>query len=145
MHFQYPTYAWPSLVLYTRSPTPAMILIAVRHVAPATCTPRDKQTRFSTRVKDKGKTIESSRIWIQTMACLWLITYSAKVPTWFLTIESADSFRRIWAHSIQHTAIQQHSLHGRRILRSGGPNHVNYRVHCAFSIAITLETEALTN
>jgi hypothetical protein len=36
----------PSPVLCTRSPTPAMILIHVRHVTPSTCTPRDKQTRF---------------------------------------------------------------------------------------------------
>jgi hypothetical protein len=32
-----------------------MILITARHATPATCTPRDKQTRFSTRNKDKGK------------------------------------------------------------------------------------------
>jgi hypothetical protein len=32
-----------------------MILIAARHAAPATCTPRDKQTRFSKQNKDKGK------------------------------------------------------------------------------------------
>jgi hypothetical protein len=34
----------PSPVLYTRSPTPATILVITRHPAPATCTPRDKQT-----------------------------------------------------------------------------------------------------
>jgi hypothetical protein len=45
----------PSLILCTRSPTPAMILVAARHVAPATCTPRDKQTRFSERDKYKRK------------------------------------------------------------------------------------------
>jgi hypothetical protein len=45
----------PSLILYTRSPTPAMILIATCHAAPATCTPRDKQTRFSKWNKDKRK------------------------------------------------------------------------------------------
>jgi hypothetical protein len=33
-----------------------MILIAARHTAPTTCTPRDKQTRFSERNKDKRKT-----------------------------------------------------------------------------------------
>jgi hypothetical protein len=33
-----------SVVLYTRSPTPAMILVAARHTAPNTCTPRDKKT-----------------------------------------------------------------------------------------------------
>jgi hypothetical protein len=43
----------PSLVLCTRSPIPIMILVAARHATPATCTPRDKQTRFSERKKDK--------------------------------------------------------------------------------------------
>jgi hypothetical protein len=45
----------PSPILCTRSPTPATILVVTRHVAPATCTPRDKQTRFSneTRIKEK--------------------------------------------------------------------------------------------
>jgi ribosome biogenesis protein Nip4 len=33
-----------------------MVLVAARHVAPATCTPRDKQTRFFERNKDKRKT-----------------------------------------------------------------------------------------
>jgi hypothetical protein len=33
-----------------------MIIIAARHAAPATCTPRDKQTRFSKQNKDKRKT-----------------------------------------------------------------------------------------
>jgi hypothetical protein len=32
------------LVLFTRSPTPTTVLIAARHAAPATYTPRDKQT-----------------------------------------------------------------------------------------------------
>jgi hypothetical protein len=46
----------PSLALYTRSPTPAMILVTARHTAPATCTSQDKQTWFSKRNKDKRKT-----------------------------------------------------------------------------------------
>jgi hypothetical protein len=45
-----------SPVLYTRSPTPTTILIIACHAAPATCTPRDKQTQFSKRNKDKRKT-----------------------------------------------------------------------------------------
>jgi hypothetical protein len=36
-----------------------MIFIAVHHTAPATCTPRDKQTRFFKQNKDKNKTIET--------------------------------------------------------------------------------------
>jgi hypothetical protein len=46
----------PSTVLCTRSPTLATVLFAARHAAPATCTPRDKKTRFSERNKDKRKT-----------------------------------------------------------------------------------------
>jgi hypothetical protein len=45
-----------SPVLCTRSPTPATVLVAARHAAPATCTTRDKQTRFSERNKGKRKT-----------------------------------------------------------------------------------------
>jgi hypothetical protein len=45
----------PSLVLCTRSPTPVTVLVAACHAAPATCTPRDKQTRFSERNKGKRK------------------------------------------------------------------------------------------
>jgi hypothetical protein len=56
----------PSPVLCIRSPTRTTILIAASHAAPATCTPRDKQTRFSTRYKDKGKQMKLSRIRIQT-------------------------------------------------------------------------------
>jgi hypothetical protein len=37
----------PSPVLCTRSLTPITILVAARHATPATCTQRDKQTRFS--------------------------------------------------------------------------------------------------
>jgi hypothetical protein len=44
---EYPTCAWPSLALWTKSPTPASILIAARHAAPATYTSWDMQTWFS--------------------------------------------------------------------------------------------------
>jgi hypothetical protein len=37
----------PSPVLCTRFPTPSTVLIAACHATFATCTPRDKQTRFS--------------------------------------------------------------------------------------------------
>jgi hypothetical protein len=45
----------PFLVLCTRSPTPVTILVAARYAAPATYTPRDKQTRFSKQNKIKEK------------------------------------------------------------------------------------------
>jgi hypothetical protein len=46
----------PPPILCSRSPTHTTVLIATHHAAPATCTPRDKQTRFSERNKDKRKT-----------------------------------------------------------------------------------------
>jgi hypothetical protein len=64
----------PSPILCTRSSTPATILVTVRHAAPAAYTPREKQTRFSKRTKDKGKTTEPSRIRIQTLSSQWFIT-----------------------------------------------------------------------
>jgi hypothetical protein len=64
----------PSSILCTRSPTPATILVAARHAAPGTCTPRDKQTWFSKRNKGKRKKMKLSRIWIQTSPSQWLIT-----------------------------------------------------------------------
>jgi hypothetical protein len=48
-----------SPILCTRSSTFATILVAARYVAPATCTPRDKQTRFFKQNKNKGKTNET--------------------------------------------------------------------------------------
>jgi hypothetical protein len=64
----------PSSILCTRSPTPDMVLIAACHAAPASCTQRDKQTRFFKQTKDKGKTNESCRIRIQTSPSQWLFT-----------------------------------------------------------------------
>jgi hypothetical protein len=64
----------PSPVLYTMSSTPAMILVDARHAAPVTCTPRAKQTQFSKRKIDNGKTTKMSQIRIQTSASQWLIT-----------------------------------------------------------------------
>jgi hypothetical protein len=52
----------PSVILYTWSPTPSMIIIVACHAAPATCTPQDKQTRFYTETKNKGKIIEMPQI-----------------------------------------------------------------------------------
>jgi hypothetical protein len=44
------------MVICTKSPTSATVLVAARHAATASCTPRDKQTRFFKRNKDKRKT-----------------------------------------------------------------------------------------
>jgi hypothetical protein len=65
---------WPSPVLYTRSPTLATVLVAARHAAPTTCTPQDKQTRFSNETKINKDKTKLSRIWIQTSSSKWLIT-----------------------------------------------------------------------
>jgi hypothetical protein len=46
---EYPSCAWPSLVLCTKSPTPTTILVAACHVTPVTYTSWEKHTRFSTR------------------------------------------------------------------------------------------------
>jgi hypothetical protein len=51
---EYPTCATIPGPLH-RSPTLTTILVAARHAATASCTPRDKQTRFSERNKDKKK------------------------------------------------------------------------------------------
>jgi hypothetical protein len=51
---EYPTCAWSSPVLCTRSSNHATIFVAVHHVTPVTYTSRDKQMRFFTN-QDKGK------------------------------------------------------------------------------------------
>jgi hypothetical protein len=57
---RYPT-SWssghqvPDMCLTISHLPPTMILITARHVASATCTPRDKETWFSKWNKDKGK------------------------------------------------------------------------------------------
>jgi hypothetical protein len=103
---KYPTCATIP-ILCTRSPTPAMVLVAARHAAPATCTPWDKQTRFSTRNKDKGKTIEMSRIRIQIPPSLWFITikprnrplgFSISPLMSLLTIESTKF--KVWIQDL---------------------------------------------
>jgi hypothetical protein len=54
-------------VLCIRSPTPATILVATLHAAPATCTPRDKQAQFSKWNKGKRK-IEWNCPWFKFKA-----------------------------------------------------------------------------
>jgi hypothetical protein len=44
---KYPTYVWSSPILCTKSPTPASILVATRHVTFTTYTSWDKQQCFS--------------------------------------------------------------------------------------------------
>jgi hypothetical protein len=78
-----------SPVLCTRSPTPATVLIAARHATPATCTPRDKQTRFSnkTKVKQKqNKTIpDSSSNLAKSMTHH---NQTKELTTWFLNVST---------------------------------------------------------
>jgi hypothetical protein len=77
----------PSPILYTRSPTPATIIV-VCHVTPATCTLRDKQTRFSEWNNDKGKTIKMFWIRIQISRSQWLITIKPKNWSLGFSVES---------------------------------------------------------
>jgi hypothetical protein len=83
---------WPSPVLCTRSPTPAMILVAANHATPATCTPRDKKMWFFKRTKDKGKTTELSQIQIETSPSQWLITIKPRSFSCWIT----DELIKVW-------------------------------------------------
>jgi hypothetical protein len=89
----------PSPFLYTMSSTPSMTLVAAHHTAPATCTSWDKQTRFSTWYKDKGKTTKISWIWIQTSPSQWLITL--KPRNWPLSL----SISPWWVHRQQKAQV----------------------------------------
>jgi hypothetical protein len=78
----------PSPVLCTRSPTPSMILVAARHATPATCTPREKQTRFSKQNKDKRKTKQNKTIPDSNSNPAKSMTYRNQIKeltTWFLS------------------------------------------------------------
>jgi hypothetical protein len=73
---KYPTCAWSSPILRTKSPTPFSILIIAYLVAFATYTSRDKQTRFSTINNSIWvSTTEMRWIQIQTRTSQLLITY----------------------------------------------------------------------
>jgi hypothetical protein len=73
---EYPTCTWSSLILCTKSPTPALILVAARHVASTTYTSRDKQTCFSTPNNSFCvSSIDVRRIQIQTRTSQLLITH----------------------------------------------------------------------
>jgi hypothetical protein len=96
---EYPTCAWSSQVLCTRSSTPTMILVVVCHAAPVTYTPRDKQMWFSTWNKYEGKTIEMSWIRIQASACQWLITIKPRYwPLGFLVMIASNARSWFWTY-----------------------------------------------
>jgi hypothetical protein len=69
-----------------------MILIAAHHAAPTTCTPRDKQTRFSKRNKDKRKTKQtipdSNSILAKSMTHH---NQTKELITWFLNLPLDES------------------------------------------------------
>jgi hypothetical protein len=91
----------PSLVLYTWSPTPATILVAVRHAAPTTCTPQDKQTRFSKRNKDKGKNWNVPDLNSSLGKSMTHHNQTKELTTWFLNLpldESIDNKKhKVWS------------------------------------------------
>jgi hypothetical protein len=79
-------------VLCTRSPTPTTILIAARHAAPATSTPRDKETRFSKQNKIKGKqnkTVPDSNS--NLAKSMTLHNQTKEWTTWFLNLPLVES------------------------------------------------------
>jgi hypothetical protein len=75
----------PSPVLCTRSPTPATVLIAARHAAPTTCTPRDKQTQFSERNKGKRKTNQNPDSNSNLAKSMTQHNQTKELTTWFLS------------------------------------------------------------
>jgi hypothetical protein len=75
------------MVLCTRSPTPATVIVDARHAAPTTCTQRDKQTRFSneTKVKEKqNKTIPDSNS--NLVKSMTHHNQTKELTTWFLNL-----------------------------------------------------------
>jgi hypothetical protein len=101
---------WPSSVLCTRSPTPATILIAIRHATPTTYAPRDKQTWFSKQNKNKGKTNETVPDSNSNLAkSMTHHNQTKELTTWFLNLpidESIDNKRhKVWSSNpIPHEA-----------------------------------------
>jgi hypothetical protein len=88
---EYPTCVTISDSLH-RSSTPAMVLVAARHAAPATCTPRDKQTRFSneTKIKEKqNKTIPDSNS--NLAKSMTHHNQTKELTTWFLNLPLDES------------------------------------------------------
>jgi hypothetical protein len=67
-----------------------MILVAARHVAPATYTPRDKQTRFFERTKEKQKQKQNKTIPDSNLNLAKSMTHHSQtkeLTTWFLSIK----------------------------------------------------------
>jgi hypothetical protein len=84
----------PSPILCTRSSTPTTILVAARHAPPATCTPRDKQTRFSKWNKDKRKTKQNKTIPDSKSNIAKSMTHhnqAKELTTWFLSLPLDES------------------------------------------------------
>jgi hypothetical protein len=82
----------PSPVLCTRSPTHATVLVTARHAAPATYTPRDKQTRFSNETKTKEKQNETILDSNSNLAkSMTHHNQTKELITWFLNLPIDDS------------------------------------------------------
>jgi hypothetical protein len=82
----------PSPVLCTRSPTPAMVLIAARHAALATCTSWDKQTWFSKWNKGKRKT-KQTILDLNSNLVISMTHHNQtnELTTWFLNLPFDES------------------------------------------------------
>jgi hypothetical protein len=82
----------PSPVICTRSPAPDTVLIAARHAAHATRTPRYKQMRFSneTKIKEKqNKTIPDSNS--NLAKSMTHHNQTKELTTWFLNLPLDES------------------------------------------------------
>jgi hypothetical protein len=69
-----------------------MVLVATHHAAPATCTPRDKQTRFSNETKVKEK--QNKTILDLNSNLAKSMTYhnqSKELTTWFFNLPLDES------------------------------------------------------
>jgi hypothetical protein len=71
-----------------------MVLVAARHAAPATCIPRDKQTRFSKRNKGKRKTKQNKTVPDSNSNLAKSMTHhnqTKELTTWFLNLPLDES------------------------------------------------------
>jgi hypothetical protein len=69
-----------------------MVVITARHAAPATCIPRDKQTRFSKRNKGKKKQNETVSDLNSNLAnSITHHNQTKELTTWFLNLPLDES------------------------------------------------------
>jgi hypothetical protein len=122
----------PSLVLCTRSPTPATILVTACHATPVTCTPRDKQMRFSKWNNDKRKTTKMSWILIQTLPSQWLMTI--KPRNWPLGFSHVIS--HVETHNCMNCDIFRHTYDELECHRFSDDCSVRHKIYGNFLLIV---------